>query len=152
MFCTIKFVYYKSFCVRDDIGSYIRTVYHMVSHTPKPEVPGSSPGRRARTSEGANTVPFPPYGENCTMLAPSSFSESNPLHWASIYFFYNKAGKHNLCLPAFAYSFGFPFLLFEKRYHNGAGARMGSDHTSYGRIANFFQVSFPDVTAVFDIF
>lgn len=35
MFCTIKFVYYKSFCVRDDIGSYIRTVYHMVSHTPK---------------------------------------------------------------------------------------------------------------------
>ncbi len=86
------------------------------------------------------------------MLAPSSFSESNPLRWASIYFFYNKAGKHNLCLPAFAYSFGFPFLLFEKRYHNGAGARMGSDHTSYGRIANFFQVSFPDVTAVFDIF
>ena len=152
MFCTIKFVYYKSFCVRDDIGSYIRTVYHMVSHTPKPEVPGSSPGRRARTSEGANTVPFPPHGENCTMLAPSSFSESNPLRWASIYFFYNKAGKHNLCLPAFAYSFGFPFLLFEKCYHNGAGARMGSDHTSYGRIANFFQVSFPDVTAVFDIF
>ena len=35
VFCTIKFVYYKSFCVRDDIGSYIRTVYHMVSHTPK---------------------------------------------------------------------------------------------------------------------
>ena len=35
MFCTIKFIYYKSFCVRDDIGSYIRTVYHMVSHTPK---------------------------------------------------------------------------------------------------------------------
>ena len=86
------------------------------------------------------------------MLAPSSFSESNPLRWASIYFFYNKAGKHNLCLPAFAYSFGFPFLLFEKRYHNGAGARMGSDHTSYGRIANFFQFSLPDVTAVFDIF
>ena len=102
--------------------------------------------------QGANTVPFPPHGENCTMLAPSSFSESNPLRWASIYFFYNKAGKQNLCLPAFAYSFGFPFLLFEKRYHNGAGARMGSDHTSYGRIANFFQVSFPDVTAVFDIF
>ena len=98
-----------------------------------------------------NTVPFPPHGENCTMLAPSSFSESNPLRWASIYFFYNKAGKHNLCLPAFAYSFGFPFLLFEKRYHNGAGARMGSDHTSYGRIANFFQFSLPDVTAVFDI-
>ena len=84
MFCIIKFVYYKSFCVRDDIGSYIRTVYHMVSHTPKPEVPGSSPGRRAKTSEGANTVPFPPHGENCTMLAPSSFSESNPLRWASI--------------------------------------------------------------------
>ena len=66
--------------------------------------------------------------------------------------YYIKAGKHNLCLPAFAYSFGFPFLLFEKRYHNSAGARMGSDHTSYGRIANFFQVSFPDVTAVFNIF
>ena len=43
-------------------------------------------------------------------------------------------------------------LILEKRYHNSAGARMGSDHTSYGRIANFFQVSFPDVTAVFDIF
>ena len=109
-------------------------------------------GLRFGFHQGANTVPFPPHGENCTMLAPSSFSESNPLRWASIYFFYNKAGKHNLCLPAFAYSFGFPFLLFEKRYHNGAGARMGSDHTSYGRIANFFQVSFPDVTAVFDIF
>ena len=85
------------------------------------------------------------------MLAPSSFSESNPLRWALIYFFYNKAGKHNLCLPAFAYSFGFPFLLFEKRYHNGAGARMGSDHTSYGRIANFFQFSLPDVAAVLDV-
>ena len=109
-------------------------------------------GLRFGSHQGANTVPFPLHGENCTMLAPSSCSESNPLRWASIYFFYNKAGKHNLCLPAFAYSFGFPFLLFEKRYHNGAGARMGSDHTSYGRIANFFQVSFPDVTAVFDIF
>ena len=43
-------------------------------------------------------------------------------------------------------------LILEKRYHNSAGARMGSDHTSYGRIANFFQVSLPDVTAVFDIF
>ena len=43
MFCTIKFVYYKSFCVRDDIGSYIRTVYHMVSHTPKRGVGGSNP-------------------------------------------------------------------------------------------------------------
>jgi hypothetical protein len=43
VFCTIKFVYYKSFCVRDDIGSYIRTVYHMVSHTPKRGVGGSNP-------------------------------------------------------------------------------------------------------------
>lgn len=43
MFCTIKFVYYKSFCVRDDIGSYIRTVYHMVSHTPKRKAMGSNP-------------------------------------------------------------------------------------------------------------
>ena len=43
-------------------------------------------------------------------------------------------------------------LILEKRYHNSAGARMGSDHTSYGRIANFFQFSLPDVTAVFDIF
>ena len=42
-------------------------------------------------------------------------------------------------------------LFFEKRYHNSAGTHMGSDHTSYGRIANFLQVSFPDVTAVFDI-
>lgn len=43
MFCTIKFVYYKSFCVKDDIGSYIRTVYHMVSHTPKRQAGGSNP-------------------------------------------------------------------------------------------------------------
>ena len=42
-------------------------------------------------------------------------------------------------------------LILEKRYYNSAGARMGSDHTSYGRIANFFQFSLPDVTAVFDI-
>ena len=42
-------------------------------------------------------------------------------------------------------------LILEKRYHNSAGARMGSDHTSYGRIVNFFQFSLPDVTAVFDI-
>lgn len=48
MFCTIKFVYYKSFCVRDDIGSYIRTVYHMVSHTPNRKVSGSNPLGNAR--------------------------------------------------------------------------------------------------------
>ena len=48
---------------------------------------GSSPVT-GTTSEGANTVPFPPCGENCTMLAPSSFSKSNPLRWASIWFFY----------------------------------------------------------------
>ena len=47
MFCTIKFVYYKSFCVRDDIGSYIRTVYHMVSHTPKRKVGDSNSFWRA---------------------------------------------------------------------------------------------------------
>ena len=48
MFCTIKFVYYKSFCVRDDIGSYIRTVYHMVSHTPKRKAVGSNPAGDAK--------------------------------------------------------------------------------------------------------
>ena len=47
MLCTIKFVYYKSFCVRDDIGSYIRTVYHMVSHTPKRKVGDSNSFWRA---------------------------------------------------------------------------------------------------------
>ena len=41
-------------------------------------------GLRFGSHQGANTVPFPPHGENCTMLAPSSFSESNPLRWASI--------------------------------------------------------------------
>ena len=41
-------------------------------------------GLRFGSHRGANTVPFPPHGENCTMLAPSSFSESNPLRWASI--------------------------------------------------------------------
>ena len=48
---------------------------------------GSSPVT-GTTSEGANTVPFPPCGENCTMLAPSSFSKSNPRRWASIWLFY----------------------------------------------------------------
>ena len=43
-------------------------------------------GLRFGSYQGANTVPFPPHGENCTMLAPSSFSESNPFHWASIWF------------------------------------------------------------------
>ena len=28
---------------RDDLGSYIRTVYHMVSHTPKGKAAGSTP-------------------------------------------------------------------------------------------------------------
>ena len=50
MFCTIKFVYYKSFCVRDDIGSYIRTVYHMVSHTPKGQL-------RVRFPQGVPKIP-----------------------------------------------------------------------------------------------
>ena len=54
MFCIIKFVYYKSFCVRDDIGSYIRTVYHMVSHTPKRNVVSSS------LAGGAITAPESP--------------------------------------------------------------------------------------------
>ena len=44
----MKFVYYKSFCVRDDIGSYIRTVYHMVSHTPKRKAVGSNPAGDAK--------------------------------------------------------------------------------------------------------
>ena len=30
-------------------------------------------GIRFGSHQGANTVPFPPHGENCTMLAPSSF-------------------------------------------------------------------------------
>ena len=34
---------YENFSLRDDIGSYIRTVYHMVSHTPKRGVGGSNP-------------------------------------------------------------------------------------------------------------
>ena len=33
---------------RVDIGSYIRTVYHMVSHTPKRKASGPNPLRRAR--------------------------------------------------------------------------------------------------------
>ena len=57
-----------------------------------------------------------------------------------------------ICACPPSHILGFPFLLFEKRYYNSAGARMGSDHTSYSRVTNFFQVSFPDVTAVFDIF
>ena len=30
-------------------------------------------GLRFGSHQGPNTVPFPPHGENCTMLAPSSF-------------------------------------------------------------------------------
>ena len=33
-------------------------------------------------SEEVRTIPFPPCGENCTMLAPSSFFLANPLRWA----------------------------------------------------------------------
>ena len=59
MFCTIKFVYYKSFCVRDDIGSYIRTVYHMVSHTSKRQVARSNRANRTihtLTYSGRGTI------------------------------------------------------------------------------------------------
>ena len=43
---------------------------------------GSTPVTRTTASEGANTVPFPPCGENCAMLAPSSFINCDPLRWA----------------------------------------------------------------------
>ena len=44
------------------------------------------------------------------------------------------------------------FLLFEKRYHDSAGTCMGSDYASYGRVADFLQAAFPNVTAVLNIF
>ena len=47
--------------VRDDIGSYIRTVYHMVSHTPKRRVGGSNPlvdGQRGMISRNREIIPF----------------------------------------------------------------------------------------------
>lgn len=60
---------------------------------------------------------------------------------------------HYCCFRTNSRKGGIPVtFIFEKRYHNSAGARMGSDHASYGRIADFFQVSLPNVTAVFDIF
>ena len=42
---------------------------------------GSSPATGTITSEEASTVPFPPRGENCTVLA-SSFLNCGPLRWA----------------------------------------------------------------------
>ena len=37
---------------------------------------------RRLTSEEVRAIPFPPCGENCTMLSPSSFFLANPLRWA----------------------------------------------------------------------
>ena len=42
---------------------------------------GSSPATGTTASEEASTVPFPPRGENCTVLA-SSFLNCGPLRWA----------------------------------------------------------------------
>ena len=36
-------------------------------------MPGSSPAGITTTSEEVSTVPFPPRGENCTMLASSTY-------------------------------------------------------------------------------
>ena len=58
-------------------------------------------GLRFGSHQGANTVPFPPHGENCTMLAPSSFSESNPLRWASIGFLFRAVGEKEILWNAF---------------------------------------------------
>ena len=58
-------------------------------------------GLRFGSHQGANTVPFPPHGENCTMLAPSSFSESNPLRWASIGFLFRAEGEKEILWNAF---------------------------------------------------
>ena len=58
-------------------------------------------GLRFGSHQGANTVPFPPHGENCTMLAPSSFSESNPLRWASIGFLFRAVGEKEKLWNAF---------------------------------------------------
>ena len=58
-------------------------------------------GLRFGSHQGANTVPFPPCGENCTMLAPSSFSESNPLCWISIRFLFRAVGEKEILWNAF---------------------------------------------------
>ena len=43
-------------------------------------------------------------------------------------------------------------FIFIKRYNNSSGPNMGPDNASDGRIADFFQVALPDMTAVLNIF
>ena len=91
MFCTIKFVYYKSFCVRDDIGSYIRTVYHMVSHTPKRGVGSSNlfwdakTGRLVRRSEGAFHKPSAFYPAQDDAGGATAFGHQSIAHGCAPY-------------------------------------------------------------------
>ena len=48
---------------------------------------GSSPATGTTASEEASTVPFPPRGENCTMLASSSFSTATRCAGLSVWRF-----------------------------------------------------------------
>ena len=75
-----------------------------------------------------NTVPFPPCGENCTMLAPSSFSKSNPLRWASIWF----------------------FILFSKSTDFGIGSRSTRPRSGDGGVSRLVPVgdSSPRITNI----
>ena len=43
-------------------------------------------------------------------------------------------------------------FIFKKRYNNSPGSNMGPDNASDGRIADFFQVTLPDMAAVLNIF
>jgi hypothetical protein len=42
-------------------------------------------------------------------------------------------------------------LILEKRYHNGAGAEVCSDHAAHRCVANLPQMPLPNVAAVFDV-
>ena len=64
-----------------ELVRFIRDVYGDVDR----EVPRDELGKPITSSDEARTVPFPPDGENCTMLPPSSSFKSNPLRWASIW-------------------------------------------------------------------
>ena len=44
----------------------------------------------------------------------------------------------------------FVILILEKRYHNGAGAKVCSDHAAHRCVANLPQMPLPNVAAVFD--
>ena len=62
-------------------------------------------GLRFGSHQGANTVPFPPCGENCTMLAPSSFpNRTHSVGLRFTFFTTRRASTICACPPSYILS------------------------------------------------